>query len=1552
MSSGSKLRLGENGDGQRLEALIADYIRACEAGTPPDRRQMTERHPEFAQELRQFFAQRDRLNQLAQPIRGFGEALAGAVGPGRQVSYVGDYELLEEIARGGMGIVYKARQKTLGRIVAVKMIVSGRLATEEDVKRFHIEAQAAAGLMHANIVSIHEVGQHEGWHYFSMDYIAGRDLAAILRDNPLPARQAATYVRQMAEAIHYAHQQGTLHRDLKPSNVLVDSHNQIHITDFGLAAPVEGASDLTRTGQILGTPSYLPPEQAQGQRSLIGPASDVYSLGAVLYECLTGRPPFRAETAVETLRQVLHEEPAAPRVLNPKTPHDLETICLKCLDKESRHRYPSARHLAEDLGRYLADEPIHARPISVPARLWRWGRRNPLVATLTGAAAVLLMAVAAVSSLAYVREAKMSGEIVRAYGDVTQLRGEAAGLQTDVRTAERELQQAQGRTASLEHDFGELEVQRQSLAATLEVRQQKLYATLLYLARADWEAGEILRADAYLEDCPVDLRDRRWGRLKHLCHPAMRPFPGNRCLAISPDGRQLASVRDRVVADAGRWEIVVSDFQTEQIIGSIPSQTAIHALAFSPDGALLISGGEDAVIHIWDVKSGELRHSLSGHTAPIWSLSLCADGSLLASASLRELPRGAEVGEVLLWDLQTREVARQLPGLARVALDPAGKRIAYRTSEQQGNFRTSKVVRIESVDAASDAGGEQAFKIAAAYSHSAGCAFSPDGSLLALGGNGVVEIWNLDEKQRVFQFHVYASGSLAFSSDGTRIAYAVRGDKGIRGRSDDSTVVWNLHTGEREQILPWYQSRVSAIAFTPDGLSLATTDEQSVKVWDVAPSVNPTEAILADIRQLNVGPFDWPQWGGSRCRVNTPAGKNIPSTWDPGSFDRKSGAWLKEGARNIKWVAPLGSQTYGNPVVANGKIFVGTNNGNGYLKRYPSEVDLGVLLCFKEQTGEFLWQHSNEKLPTGRVHDWPLQGVCSTPAVDGDRLWYVSNRGEVVCLDTEGFDDGEDDGPVRAVQTRLFEVTANLGLLAAPGAEPASAIDEQTIRFFLNVLRTPPSYYSALQKGTAANEWSFVRFEREGTRTLLRLTIEQGELRAWNTTPGQTSEMVGPIALDLVSGLNDGKIGPQLHLLFASKGFDLPAGLQVETIQADTSWRVITSEAMGKQEFKLERAGTTLRCETPVALLKHEADVVWSLDMMKQLGVSQHNMSNCSPLIVEDYLFVCTSNGVDESHTTIPAPNAPSFICLNRWTGQVLWTDKSPGLNILHSQWASPSYGVFDGQPQVIFPGGDGWVYSFDPRGDGQGHSKLLWKFDGNFKESKYILGGRGARNEIIAFPAIYDGLVYIVMGQDPEHGEGEGCLWCLDPAKHKDGSDVSESMAVDLNGQVIPHKRLQAIEAQLGERAIPNPNSAIVWRYTAQDRNGDGVIVFDEQFHRSLSIPVIKDDILYVADFSGLFHCLNAKTGKAYWTYDMLGACWSTALVVDGKVYIGDEDGDVAIFRHSADPTKAMRKERGEQKPWYDEINMLNSVYMTPIVANNVLYIANKTHLFAIEQE
>jgi tRNA A-37 threonylcarbamoyl transferase component Bud32 len=305
--------------------------------------------------------------------------------PGARVRYFGDYEIVEEIARGGMGVVYKARQLSLNRTVALKMVLAGEWATPEARLRLRAEAEAAANLQHPNIVAIHEVGEHEGQQYFSMDFVAGKNLAEIVRGNPLSAEQAASYVKTIAEAIHFAHQRGILHRDLKPQNVLIDADDRPRITDFGLAKRVETDSGLTRTGDVLGSPSYMSPEQASSRPEEVGPHSDVYSLGAVLYELLTGRPPFRGVTALETLCQVIEVPPVPPRKLNPAVPQDLETICLKCLEKSPANRFASAQEFADELGRFLCGERILSSPRRLErARTAKWLGWGALIGASVG----------------------------------------------------------------------------------------------------------------------------------------------------------------------------------------------------------------------------------------------------------------------------------------------------------------------------------------------------------------------------------------------------------------------------------------------------------------------------------------------------------------------------------------------------------------------------------------------------------------------------------------------------------------------------------------------------------------------------------------------------------------------------------------------------------------------------------------------------------------------------------------------------------------------------------------------------------------------------------------------------------------------------------------------------------------------------------------------------------------------------------------------------------------------------------------------------------------
>ncbi len=310
----------------------------------------------------------------------------------------GDYELLEEIARGGMGVVYKARQTKANRLVALKMILAGNLASREEIDRFYTEAEAAANLDHPHIVPVYDVGQFGGRHYFSMAYVEGKSLADVVREQPLEPRDAAKLTASVTEAVEYAHQRQIVHRDLKPSNILLDSQGVPRVTDFGLAKRIEGDSGLTATGNILGTPSYMPPEQAKGQTADVGPLADVYSLGALLYHLVTGRPPFRAATVIDTLQQVIHQEPVAPRQLNPVVDQDLNTVILKTLEKDPARRYASAKQLREELDRYLDGRPVLARPVSSWTRLNRWRKRNPAIAGLLLAVLVSLLAGTGISS--------------------------------------------------------------------------------------------------------------------------------------------------------------------------------------------------------------------------------------------------------------------------------------------------------------------------------------------------------------------------------------------------------------------------------------------------------------------------------------------------------------------------------------------------------------------------------------------------------------------------------------------------------------------------------------------------------------------------------------------------------------------------------------------------------------------------------------------------------------------------------------------------------------------------------------------------------------------------------------------------------------------------------------------------------------------------------------------------------------------------------------------------------------------------------------------------
>jgi outer membrane protein assembly factor BamB len=487
--------------------------------------------------------------------------------------------------------------------------------------------------------------------------------------------------------------------------------------------------------------------------------------------------------------------------------------------------------------------------------------------------------------------------------------------------------------------------------------------------------------------------------------------------------------------------------------------------------------------------------------------------------------------------------------------------------------------------------------------------------------------------------------------------------------------------------------------------------------------------------------YPWPMWGGqlSRNMVNTRE-HHMPVHFGLDEQGHKS--------KNILWEADLGSKAYGGPVVADGKIFVGTNNER---PRDPKIVgDKGVLMCFRESDGQFLWQRVHDKLPAGRVWDWPREGICSTPFVEGKRVYYVSNRCAIVCATTDGQD-------------------------------------------------------------------------------------------------------------------------------------------------------------------------------------------VWTLDMIKELGVFPHNLSTSSPLVVGDLLFAVTSNGVDEGHINVPAPQAPSFVAVDKHTGKVVWQNNAPSINLLdlprdlplekrlayikqlvnagkllmHGQWSSPSYGVVNGQPQVIFPGGDGWIRAFDPR-----TGQELWKFDCNPKNSIYVLGPKATRNDFLATPVVYENRVYIGVGQDPEHDEGVGHFWCIDMTKR---------------GDVSPR------DDNFDPQAPVNKDSALVWHYGGKGKPGQEIPQRNYVFGRTLSTAAVHDGLVYIAELAGYLHCLDARTGERYW-YHYLGApVWSSPYWVDGKVYIGTDDGLVYVFAH------------GKEKRILAQNDMGAAVRATPVAANGRLYIQTENKLYAI---
>jgi WD40 repeat protein/predicted Ser/Thr protein kinase len=760
-----------------------------------------------------------------------------------RTSSLGDYNLLEEIARGGMGVVYKAHQVSLNRVVAVKVILSGAFASEQFKQRFQMEARAAANLRHPNIVPVHETGEQDGFHYFSMDYIEGQSLAELVREKPLPARRAARYVKIIAEAIAYAHQKGIFHRDLKPSNVLIDSSDQPQLTDFGLAKITNAQSELTVTGQMLGSPNYLPPEQAIGSWEKVGAQSDVYSLGAILYHLIAGRPPFLAQTLQDTLAHVVNKEPVSPHLLNPTIPPDLNTICLKCMEKEPSRRYQSAQALADELDRFLADKPILARPTSRPEKLWRWCRREPLTAALVTAAS-LALALGIAGILWQWRRAEEKSAVARAYNYISDM---------SVAFRDPEIEPAQVYDILQKHipRRGETDLRgfewrylwgmlRGNYASTLPEHKQVVGA-MSFSAK-----GRLLATYAWNDTLRVWDVHSRHNPLTITNATALGAFRGKGeiFVAATHDGsiklfqtytgkilKSVAGVGEIVAFSADGSTAVGIDLHDTLTIWDIPSFTArlritnaiprrsdynwAAALAISPAGNFLASVQSPAASHehaialrLWDLRTGAELPPLPDSRQV---------RSVLFSPDEKTLAAGAGDGTITLWNLAAGGIknfqAHTLPVIS-LAFSPDGQSLASGSSDQ--------AIKRWSVSTGEPLAGKFHGQVGDVWS----LAWSPDGKTLASGSrNTTIKFWDAnppDIPDHAERLLAEDWGNFTFCPDSKLMAAGCQGNV---------VKIWDVNTFA---LVATLRGASYAVAFSPDGAFLLTsTAEEIPQWWDV-----------------------------------------------------------------------------------------------------------------------------------------------------------------------------------------------------------------------------------------------------------------------------------------------------------------------------------------------------------------------------------------------------------------------------------------------------------------------------------------------------------------------------------------------------------------------------------------------------------------------------------------------------------------------------------------------------------------------------------------------
>jgi WD40 repeat protein/tRNA A-37 threonylcarbamoyl transferase component Bud32 len=749
------------------------------------------------------------------------------------------YEVLDTLGRGGMGVVYKARQVGLDRVVALKMILAGSYAGPELLDRFRAEAQAVARLRHPGIVQVYEVSEADGLPFFSLEFVEGGSLRDRLAGEPQPPAAAATLAEKLARAVQAAHEAGVVHRDLKPANVLLTADGTPKITDFGLAKNTEADSGRTHTGQVMGTPSYMAPEQAAGQTRDVGPRTDVYALGAVLYETLTGRPPFRGTSVRETLEQVCNQEPVPPSRLQPGCPRDLETVCLKCLQKEPSRRYESAAALADDLTRFLKGEPVRARPVGRAERLGRcWCRRNPVLATVTGLAA--LLAVGLITTLAVgndqLRRANLEKDGVNQSllqanhdkdainQDLTQANGEKEAANRGLVNALAELgkksdELGREKAALEEANKAKLKALREDAALAMGqglnlCDEGNTGRGLLWLARGLRTAGQ---AEADDVGWAARMNLAGWGRHVHPLRAMVGHHDSVMRVAFSPDGKLFATASSD--GTARLW-----DAATATPVGAVMAhENSLHALAFRPDGKAVATGSYDGAVRTWDVPTGQAHAARMFHRYAINDLAYSPDGSLLASAG--------QDGKVRLWNADTgRLVGLPLEHkgmVERLAFSPDGKLLVTGSSWlREGNRGYVGEGRLWDVEQQEQKGATDVHD-----DHVRAVAFSPDGKFVVVGGmDGVVTVLDpatgkpAGEKLK----HPEAVEEVAFNPDGKVLATGAA----------DGVRLWLAGAEKATQLAPLlrHPGWVRHLAFSPDGRVLASAGkDHSVRLWSTPP---------------------------------------------------------------------------------------------------------------------------------------------------------------------------------------------------------------------------------------------------------------------------------------------------------------------------------------------------------------------------------------------------------------------------------------------------------------------------------------------------------------------------------------------------------------------------------------------------------------------------------------------------------------------------------------------------------------------------------------------